>query len=69
MGGFKEFWRHIDNDGVYAIESTGFGEVLGAAGPLDPKNLHNLNDYEYTPKINLWIKKAIAENKLRRFNP
>jgi hypothetical protein len=69
MGGIKGFWRHIENGSVYAIENTPFGEVLGAVGPLDPENLLDLEKYDYTQRIIIWIKQALAENKLRRFNP
>lgn len=69
MGGIKGFWRHVENGSVYAIENTPFGEVLGGAGPLDPDNLLDLGAYSYTEQITLWLKQALAENKLRRFNP
>jgi hypothetical protein len=69
MGGIKEFWRHIENGCIYAIESTSFGKVLGAIGPLDPDNLLDLNEYDYTEKISIWLERALAENKLRRFKP
>lgn len=66
MGGFKEFWRHLETGEIYVIESTAFGRVIGAAGPLDPNDLVDADDYECTPKINIWINRAIDENKLRR---
>ncbi len=69
MGGIKGFWRHIENGCIYAIESTPFGRVLGAVGPLEPENLRDLGDYTYTEKINIWVEQAFIENKLRRFNP
>ena len=69
MGGIKGFWQHVENGSIYAIESTPFGEVLGAAGPLDPDNLLDLNKYEYGSEITVWINDALAENKLHRFNP
>ncbi len=69
MGGIKGFWRHVENGSIYAIENTPFGQILGAAGPLDPENLLNLDDYTYTEKINIWLIRTLAEKKLRRFNP
>lgn len=69
MGGIKGFWRHVENGSIYAIENTPFGELLGAVGPLDPDDLLDLGDYTYTEKINTWLICALAENKLRRFNP
>jgi len=69
MGGIKGFWKHLDSGCIYAIENTPFGEVLGATGPLDPNRLLNLDKYEYDSKIIVWIKEALAEHKLHRFNP
>jgi hypothetical protein len=69
MGGIKGFWKHVENGSIYAIENTPFGEVLGAAGPLDPNNLQELDEYHYSQKIMFWLKEALAQNKLRRFNP
>jgi hypothetical protein len=68
MGGIKEFWQHVENGEIYAIESTPFGQVLGAAGPLATEALPELEACECTAKINIWINRAIAENKLRRVN-
>ena len=61
----KGFWQH-ENGKVYAIESTTMGEILGAAGPLKPDELGDLEDYEYGPAILEWIQRAIAEHKLHR---
>ena len=69
MGATKGFWKHVENGCVYAVKSTTFGEVLGADGPLDPACLGGLDDYEYGSKILIWIKRMMAEHKLRRFNP
>ena len=69
MGRVKGFWRHVENGCIYAVESTTFGEVLGAAGPLDPENLLDLSEYTYTERINVWLNKVISENKLHRINP
>jgi len=69
MGGIKGFWRHVENGSIYAIENTPFGEVLGADGPLDPNNLRSLDQYHYSERIIIWIRQALAEKKLRRFNP
>ncbi|MCE5184970.1 MAG: hypothetical protein LLF76_02450 [Planctomycetaceae bacterium] len=51
------------------IESTLDGEVLAAAGPFDAEDLPDLDNCQCTARINIWIKRAIAENKLRRFKP
>jgi hypothetical protein len=68
MKTIKGFWQH-DNGGVYAIESTSFGKILGGAGPLDPDDLHDLEDYDYKPAIIEWLEEAIAKNKLHRISP
>ena len=35
----KTFWQH-NNGKMYAVESDSFGTITGAAGPLDPDDLH-----------------------------
>jgi len=64
----KGFWQHT-NGKIYAIESTGFGEILGGVGPLDPGDLHDLDDYDYEQAVIDWLKEAVAERNLRRINP
>ena len=49
----RGFWQHT-NGKVYAIESDTFGKILGAAGPLDPNKLSDLDDYDYRPAIVGW---------------
>jgi hypothetical protein len=61
----KGFWQHV-NGKVYAVESTTFGRIVGGAGPLDPEDLRNLDEYDYKPAIVDWLQKAVAEHKLRR---
>ena len=68
MRTIKGFWQHT-NGKVYAIESTTLGEIVGAAGPLDVDDLGDLDDYNYKQAIIEWVKRAIAEHKLRRINP
>jgi hypothetical protein len=68
MGTTKGFWQH-SNGKIYAIESTTLGKIVGGAGPLDPDDLHDLDDYEYKTAILEWLERAIAEKKLRRINP
>lgn len=63
MQTIKGFWQHV-NGKVYAIESTTLGKIVGAAGPLDPDDLGELEDYEYTSAIVEWVERAIAEHKL-----
>jgi len=63
----KSFWQHT-NGRVYAVRSDSFGNITGAAGPLDPDNLQGLDDYQYGPGIVDWIKRAIAERKLHRMS-
>jgi hypothetical protein len=67
MSTIKGFWQHA-NGKVYAIENDTFGKILGGAGPLDPDNLGNLNDYNYKPDIIDWLVGAAAEHKLHRIN-
>ena len=64
----KNYWQHT-NGRVYAIRSNSFGNITGAAGPLDPDDLKGLDDYQYGPGIVDWVKEAIAQRKLRRINP
>lgn len=68
MGTVKGFWQHA-NGKIYAVQSTTFGKIVGGAGPLDPSNLRDLNDYDYKPAIKEWLQEALAQHKLRRFNP
>jgi len=68
MNTVKGFWQHA-NGNVYAVESTTLGQIVGGAGPLDPDNLGNLEEYHYKPAVVEWLQRAIAEHKLRRFNP
>ncbi len=63
----KSFWQHT-NGRVYAVRSDSFGNITGAAGPFDPDDLRGLDDYQYGQGIVDWIKRAIAERKLRRMN-
>jgi len=67
MGTVKGFWQHT-NGKIYAVESTPFGEILGGAGPLDPDDLRNLNEYDYKPAILEWVQRAIEEGKVHRIN-
>lgn len=68
MGTIKGFWQH-QNGKIYAVESTTFGEILGGVGPLDPDDLHDLDDYDYKPAIVQWLARAVAEHELHRINP
>ena len=68
MATVKGFWQDIFTGNIYAVESTTFGEIVGGVGPLDPADLRDLDDYDYTPAILEWLERAIAENKLRRIN-
>ncbi len=61
----KTFWQH-SNGKIYAVESDTFGNITGAAGPLDPDDLHDLETYHYGPAAVQWIRDAIAERTLRR---
>ena len=69
MSSVKGFWQHVENGFIYAVESTAFGEVVGGIGPLDAEHLLELDDYEYGTKINVWLKEALAQQKLHRINP
>ena len=68
MNTIKGFWQHT-NGKIYAIESTPFGKVLGGAGPLEPDDLRDLDDYDYKPVIVEWLEAALADHSLRRINP
>lgn len=66
MQTIKGFWQH-ENGKVYAIQSTTLGEIVGAAGPFDPDDIGDLENYDYGPAIVDWVKRALAEKKLRRY--
>lgn len=68
MNTIKGFWQHV-NGRVYAVESDTFGNILGGVGPLDTDDLCDLQDYDYRPAIVDWLRDALAQHKLRRFNP
>jgi hypothetical protein len=68
MGAINGFWQH-SNGAIYAVKSDTFGKIIGGAGPLDPNNLHQLDEYEYSLAIIDWLKEAVARHKLRRINP
>ena len=51
MASIKGFWQDIKTGKIYAIESTTFGKIVGGAGPLDPTDLQDLDDYKYTSAI------------------
>ena len=68
MGTIKAFWQHA-NGKIYAVESTTFGKIIGGAGPLEPDNLLDLDQYEYKSAIVDWLERVAAEKKLRRINP
>lgn len=64
----RTFWQH-NNGKIYVVESDSFGTITGAAGPLDPVDLGDPTDYACSPGILAWLKRAIAEHKIRRINP
>jgi hypothetical protein len=68
MGAVKGFWQH-ENGKIYAVESNTFGKIIGGVGPLDPDDLHELDEYDYKPAIIDWLQEAVARHKLRRINP
>ena len=68
MQTIKGFWQH-ENGGIYAVESTTLGKIVAGAGPLDPNNLRDLDDYHYKPAVVEWLERAIAEKKLHRMKP
>ena len=68
MNTIRGFWQHI-NGKIYAVESDTFGKIIGAAGPLDPNDLRDLDDYDYKPAIVGWIQDTVARQKLHRINP
>lgn len=69
MKSIKGFWKHVDNGRIYAIESTLYGDILGAAGPFDPDHLPDVESLDYGKDILIWIETTIGEGRLRRFNP
>ena len=67
MSTIRGFWKHT-NGSIYAIESDTFGRIVGGVGPLDPNDLHDLDEYEYKPAIIGWVQDAVAEHRLHRVN-
>ncbi len=67
MDTIKGFWQHA-NGKIYAVESDTFGNIRGGAGPLDPNDLHDLEDYDYKPDIIKWLADSVAQHKLHRIN-
>jgi hypothetical protein len=65
MDTIKGFWQHV-NGKIYAVESDTFGKIVGGVGPLDPDDLHDLEEYDYKPAINKWLADAAAQHKLHR---
>jgi hypothetical protein len=65
MDTIKGFWQHV-NGKIYAVESDTFGKIVGGVGPLDPDDLHDLEEYDYKPAITKWLADTIAQHKLRR---
>lgn len=63
----KDFWQH-DNGKIYAVRCDTFGRITGAAGPFESDELGSPDELHYGPAIVDWVKKAIAEHKLRRIN-
>jgi len=68
MGAVNGFWQHT-NGKIYAVKSDTFGKIIGGVGPLDPDNLYQLDEYNYSAAIIDWLKDAVARHKLRRINP
>lgn len=67
MNTIKGFWQH-KNGKIYAIQSDTFGNITGAAGPLDPDDLQPLDGYDYKPAIVDWITDSLNKKKLRRID-
>ena len=65
MQTIKGFWQH-ENGEIYVIESTTLGKIVGGAGPIDPDNLRNLDEYDCRPAIVEWLERAVAGRKLHR---
>ena len=55
MSSTKGFWKHAGNGKIYAIECTSFGTIIGACGPLDPDNLPNLEEVDYSKDTLIWV--------------
>ncbi|MHC4758124.1 MAG: hypothetical protein ACYTE8_05680 [Planctomycetota bacterium] len=66
MSTTKDFWQDEKSGKIYAIESTTFGEIVGAAGPFEEHELKDLQDYDYKPAIVDFLKQALEEKRLRR---
>lgn len=68
MAAVTGFWQH-NNGKVYAVKSDTFGKIIGGAGPLDPDDLRQLDQYEYKIAIVDWLQESFSRHKLHRINP
>jgi hypothetical protein len=64
----KTLWQHA-NGTLYAVEHDSFGHIIGAAGPLDPWDLRDLDEYRYRPGVITFVRHAIRRHELQRVNP
>jgi len=64
----RGFWQHPSGK-IYAVESDTFGNIIGGVGPLEPGDLHDLDDYDYKPAITGWVADAVARRTLHRIDP
>ena len=68
MGAVTGFWQHT-NGKIYAVKSDTFGNITGGVGPLDPDDLHQLDEYNYNSAIIDWLQESVARHKMHRINP
>jgi hypothetical protein len=64
----KTLWQHA-NGTLYAVEHDSLGHITGAAGPLDPWDLRDLDEYRYGPGVINFVRYAIRRRVMRRVDP
>ncbi len=55
----KNFFQHISTGDIFAVKVRWDGHILGAAGPLSPDALKDLEDYTYTDQLNEFLQDRI----------
>jgi hypothetical protein len=55
MRTYKQFFRHVETESVYAIERRLDGTLIGSCGPLPVDDLKPHDSYSYTTELNAWL--------------
>lgn len=55
MRTFKQLYRHVETESVYAIERSWDGALIGSCGPLAEDSFKDADSYDYTTELNEWL--------------